>query len=108
MMFADWHPVGGHHIDWATFQRGNDSTDAINIVIDVEGWFANSGLAIQNGQTQTHKSVTLQADPRVTYFYRVGTTGDFTTKVPQADVQDGNGNAPSAWPVQKVAKRVRM
>ena len=81
----------------------NGGSVAVNFVIDVEGWYTNTGGAISNGQTQTQQSVTLQGSaigggPWVTYQYRTGTVGAFV-KVPTANVKDGNGTSPSAWPV---------
>jgi RHS repeat-associated protein len=83
----------------------NSGPNAVDYVVDVEGWYSNTGSAVTSGQSQTQQSVTLQAAPTgpgswVTYQYRVGTTAAFAN-VPVTNVQDGGGGQPSAWPVQK-------
>jgi RHS repeat-associated protein len=82
----------------------NIGPDPIDFIVDVEGWYTDSGTAVARGQDRTQQSITLQAGtagggPWVSYQYRIGTTASFAN-VPLANVKDGSGNAPTAWPVQ--------
>lgn len=82
----------------------NSSSDSVDFVLDVEGWYSNVGTALAANQTRTQKFVTLQAaagggGPYVTYQYRKGITGTFAN-VPVADVTvPGTTTHPTAWPV---------
>lgn len=84
----------------------NVASFAINLVIDIQGWYSSVGAAIPAGQSRTQEYLTLQADPTgagswVTYQYRVGVTGGWAN-VPTGDVTiPGTTTQPSGWPVQK-------
>jgi len=84
----------------------NIASFPINLVIDIQGWYARVGAAMPAGQSRTQENLTLQADPTgagswVTYQYRVGVTGTFLA-VPVADVTvPGTSTHPAGWPVAK-------
>lgn len=83
----------------------NVSSDSVGYAIDLEGWYTSVATAMPNDQEQTQQSITLQANPAgggswVTYKYRIGTIANFAN-VPVANVKDGNGGAPSGWPIQQ-------
>ena len=84
----------------------NVASFPINLVIDIQGWYATVGAAMPAGQSRTQENLTLQAESAgagswVTYRYRVGVTGAFVD-VPVADVTvPGTTTHPAGWPVAK-------
>ena len=86
----------------------NASADAVGYAVDLEGWFTTLGSVIPAGQDRTQERITLQATAPgsanyVTYRYRVGSKGSFST-VPVADVVvPGTITHPSSWPVTRNA-----
>jgi RHS repeat-associated protein len=96
-----------------TFQVGSDGKVkihnvagfAVNLVIDIQGWYSKVGAPISNGQSRTQQAVTLQATAGgggdwVTYKYRLGTAGPFNS-VPRGNVVAPGTSTNPTWPVQR-------
>ena len=84
----------------------NLATFAVNLMIDLQGWYSSVGVAVPAGQSRTQENLTLKADASVgggwvSYQYRVGITGTWAN-VPVAEVTvPGTSTHPAGWPVQK-------
>ena len=90
----------------------NQSTDAVSVSIDVEGWYTNltDSVVVGNngGTTPTQRSVALKALPEtgagmastpVTYLYRNGVTGVFSA-IPPGDLSaEADGSPLTGWPL---------
>jgi RHS repeat-associated protein len=85
----------------------NHGSNSVTIWVDLAGWWSTQNAVVADGQSVTQRAVTLQASGAaasgrtwVTYKYREGSTGAFTTNVPLGNVTDSSGAHPPAWPVQ--------